>query len=152
MDKKTNELYERAIKARQQDDADRYRDIVREVYSSWSPTPKKIPPKPKVKQPPAWTWASQELMGTAMFAAKESLAEQMLGDRPAPKGFAAISADMALEHAIIEDPALKIEFYERAVHFIDRQKPRSGWSTMYGASVDRAHARLWLWLKLFADY
>lgn len=46
---------------------------------------------------------------------------------------------------------LRKEFYERTVFFIDRETPRDGTSS-YGLPVDRAHARLLLWFRTFADY
>ena len=113
-----------------------------------------IPAKPRVKEPVVWSLAAQDLLYYASHEAKESMMEQALGYEP--KGMEWFTASGDLSRRIESDPATLAEYYGRTCFFIDRRLPVSTgkdpieWSTN-GPSVDRAHAKLWLWLNCFVD-
>jgi hypothetical protein len=106
------------------------------------------PPKPNVRQPAVWSWSVQQILGEAQYGALSSLAEERQNsDDP----WAKLRTQNEVEQQIFTDPALKLEFYERATQIINRAKPSDGFSDR-GAPVDRAEARLRLWLILYAGY
>jgi hypothetical protein len=112
--------------------------------------PKSLEPsKPNVRQPAVWSWPVQQILGQAQYGALSSLAEERQSSDDDP--WAKLHSQNEVEKRIFTDPVLKLEFYERATQIIARAKPSDGFSDR-GAPVDRAEARLRLWLILYAGY
>lgn len=107
----------------------------------------KTPAKPRVRFPVSWSCAVQDILAHARHSATCSLVEKTHGD---VSGQAWISASCRVSEAVETDPAAAREFYEVACHFLAKcDLPRDGASNK-GLPVDRAEARLKLWLDLFA--
>ena len=125
-------------------------DEVEGLLSAISVTSEKGKPKrPNVKRPVSWSWASQQITGQAQYKALDSMQKEV--EEAHGKefyGMERISVPLRIEEAIDKNPALKREFYERAIAFANQAKPRDG-SSDYGLPVDRAHARLRIWEKTF---
>ena len=107
----------------------------------------KVPPKPRVRHPVSWSCAVQDIVAHAKHSALCSLVEKMHGD---VKGFAWTSASCRVSEAIEADVGVAREFYEIACHFIAKCDPPRDGASDKGLPVDRAEARLRLWLDLFA--
>lgn len=105
----------------------------------------KAPPKPRVRHPVSWSCAVQDLLYIATFRAEEVLLEEEFGKLT---GFAWISASARFNERLKVDETLKREFFERTCFFIANEKPRDGASPK-GLPVDRAEARLRLWLSIY---
>lgn len=92
------------------------------------------------RDPHTVAWKARELMAEENGAAYD----------PKVVGLSIFGLENAFDDRLC-DGDLKREFYERSLHFIGSESPKSGASS-YGLPVDRAHARLWLWLKMWAGY
>jgi hypothetical protein len=105
-----------------------------------------IPTKPDVELPTVWTCAVQDLTVQAKREAEYSLLEQLHGT--VPSGWDWIKATCDLDRKVWNDPATKKEYYELLCFFIERGTPERG-ASHAGLPVDRAQARLRVWLQLY---
>lgn len=107
------------------------------------------PPQPNVREPVVWSWAAQQLVEQTTYAATQSIVDEEAERRGVEvDALGRLRLGNEIMDSIDNDPALRREFYERTLHFISRDTPNDGPSPA-GVSVDRAHARLLLWLRLY---
>jgi hypothetical protein len=109
---------------------------------------KKIPPMPNVEQPPSWSVESTSILKNSAWKAYEVLYEEAGLPSAKEAGLAIFGIENEF-HDRCWKGDLKVEFYHRALHFISSAKPTEHGRYNYGLPVDRAHARLHLWLQLF---
>ncbi len=104
-----------------------------------------IPPRPNVREPSVWSWPVQQLVGSASYDASSSMADEYASNNSDHSG---LDTHLSMNEKISTDPKTKREFYERAVHSIAKERPSDGWSDN-GPPIDRAEAKLRIWLNLF---
>jgi hypothetical protein len=105
-----------------------------------------VPSRPNVKEPVVWSWAVQQIVSAAAYIALHEIAQERYGRT---KGMELLSAHNKTEDDVQNDPEVKREYYDRTIHFVAKVRPSDGFSEK-GSAVDRAEARLRLWLDLFA--
>lgn len=106
-----------------------------------------VPPRPDVREPASWTWAAQELVADAAHEAITGLLEDRHGDMSSSQ---LLAASNEFQAELDADPETKREIYERTAATINRMVPKT--PSDKGIPVDRAEARLLLWLKIFDNY
>lgn len=108
----------------------------------------KIPPMPNVEQPPSWSQESIDILKQATWKAFEFMYEEEGLPTAKEAGLSIFGIEQKF-HNRCWSGDLRREFYERSLHFINTARPRVKGNYNYGIPVDRAHARLSLWLQLF---
>jgi hypothetical protein len=111
------------------------------------------PPMPNVRQPPAWSFASQQLLSQASYKASSALVEELYPDAKGP--YAQLGAQNEVGELITKDRKMAREYYARVVHFLTSEVYKGKLAEIEmeragGLPKARAEAKLYCWLKYFS--
>lgn len=106
-----------------------------------------VPPRPNVREPAVWSWPVQQISSRASYLATEGMIEEERGELPPGE---LLHAHNLLSDRLKESLPLRREFYKRAVHLMSQVIPSDGYSEK-GPAVDRAEAKLFVWLRVFEN-